>query len=417
MKTLTQLLLILMITLSISSTQAAESTPKSKNHQVRLLVWNHEKPLPLFIDDSGMRLPSTGAFLQNLLKDRFGHSSLIVGEIQSNGAPTMDSLYLSFPYGNSFLDDFKKYYPEYKNIEVNDLSQLPSVDTNNRIRFIDLPNIDDQQYNRLQEWYYYGAYGLGHPECKTIFKSNVTKRKKMKAELERAFRWKKGSFNKNIQKQLSGDLSQYMNLLEYKRFPKEHIKQLDEFFKDFLELDKQIESNPISEEKHSSLLEELKILRERIYDALGEESRSHNIDDLLVATQPSSFQNIWNMFQNDELPHEVYMNMWTMQEIIQELSKITGKYERSFRIKSNNCTHATAKALSILYNDDNLINHGPFPPNPIDSMHYANHLLNDKQNRQIDSTLAIAALPAAAAVLSVGAMYKAGKWLFSSKSK
>ena len=69
---------------------------------VRLIIWNYEKPKPIFPMD-GKTFFSFEGLKQTLLGRRYGHSALIVGERTPEGAPAgTKSKYVSFPFGDKY---------------------------------------------------------------------------------------------------------------------------------------------------------------------------------------------------------------------------------------------------------------------------------------------------------------------------
>ena len=390
-----------------------------QNVPVRLIIWHYPKPKPIFTQKDGSLRFSLEGLKQNLLGKRYGHSALLVGKQTPEGYPVPnESYYLSYPYGNDYEFDLKKY---------------------KEFTIIDLPKVSDKSYAEFKKTMYYSTFGDSYPNER--FQELVDKRTELKNKIAEKIGIAENKISDFFKKHKSKYRTKFPG---YKKNPladevnkqKQIIDLLDEYYLNQLKISRIFKLFPEEKSHYQGVLENQ---RKKIHEILGFDDGvflEEMIDSLedTIRKKPEIVPE--GVTKNTVLVNAMWVkrkregNLGRKKEFVDAYNEFVEAkgilamkelaYGDDFSFKGRNCSCATGVGMETLYKRTNLYRKRFAPPDPLDNLKRANNMKAQMEGslgykiRKVGGLLGISSILASAAW---GAYYLNSEYEVFSKQK
>lgn len=385
------------------------SLTSDKTIPVRLILWHYSSPKPIFSrKDKSLKFDLEG-LKQTLLGKRYGHSALLIGNRTLEGGPSVDdSYYLSYPTGNDYERDIKKY---------------------KKFTVIDLPNVSPSSFSDFKRMIYYSVFETSLPD--ESFQELLKKRDSLAKSISENLGIEEGEIvdffvkhKRNYRTKFPGYKKNPVGSGIYKQ--KLAISLLDKYYFNQLEISKTFKLHPEEKSFYQSILESS---RKNIHDILGfddsafleemidgHEDIARNNPKVLEGTTKDAVlaEMLWFKRSNKENNARKKEYLEAYSDFVEAKGVLARKelpYGEDFSFTGKNCSCATGMGMEALYKTKSLFRKGYIPPDPLDNLKRVDRLksrIEGKmwyQNKLARKTGIFAGISSVLASAAVGAYY------------
>ena len=359
---------------------------EEKKWKVTMYNFNFEKAKSIFAKNklTGQWVFDKEGFKQQLLgTKRYGHSAILVGELNQEGVPKDGGSYISWPRGDDYLEDVSRY----KNFQTEIIGY-----------------IDDTQKAKLDIWLKKTQFNM----------KDGIRIYDLYDELDDLF--------EKIKSTLGSDWTEDLIKGLFQKYPETFKDEIFSFLTDEQKKDVSLKKElDLYFGEYEKIKDELKILEvtldparrqylEKERTALIEEMRTllgfDKSVDIEVFIQKNwegieAFENSPNAGHKNaiDLEEQFDIALEKMEEIDQELFRPRSKYGSSYSQNSLNCSHVSGMCANVAIGKERFYRRRIFPADPLDNM------LRVKTYRQnLDRSLGKSILISLAAAAALGSV-------------